>query len=810
MPGVKVTRFLGIAPKLSPELLPDTAAQVAKNCKLYSGDLIPYPQPVVAANTGRPGAIRTLYALRNPSNSNDLKWLSWLTYVDIATLASTDSDEQRFYYTGDGAPKVSNYALATSGAAPYPSGFYELGLPLPTQTPSTSFTAFTQKTSASFFRDAGGVATINTSGAHSLRTGNIVTISGFTFLSGTYNQAATTTITITSNGHGLNNGATVTLDFTSGNAADGSFVISNVTTNTFDIVAAVSATTSGNVNVDLRGFNATNVEVTVLSPTSFTYFSPGFQIGTSGTPVAFTAAKIDLAGLTQSRTYVYTWYTPWEEESIASDPSLEIFLKEGNTVTVTNLPQNPPTGDNFVRGIRLYRTLPSTSGTEFFLLSTLWFPNDVITVQRTNNVSRIKLLHPHNFGVGDRFKIKGCSVASFDITDGVVIDLIDDYTITYAQTAADVSSTASSGSLHYDVSEDPPLSAARYWGDVDYTFTDDFDSRTLTTILGSDEYEAPPDNLEGIAAIQNNILCGFVGNKIYFSEPGLAHAWPSKYAVTVESQVIAIVAMGGDALVLTRSFPYVLRGTDPAAGMTPSRVDAPYPCLSRRGVVTMNYGIVYPTHDGLVVVSPQGTQLVTKMLFNNDTWSTALDPTTMVAEYYGENYFASHSTGSIIFEQDQRAGGFFVTADYTFSASWYDYLAGKLYYVSGLNGDIFLWDDLAQPAVTQTWKSKVLKVQDPANLGAARVIADYAVQSIRWGQAATRWGDLSIRWGAVNPVTFRMWVDKELIFTTLVSDDKVFRLPAGYRSDTFEVEVEGNIRIRSVHLAETPLGLKAV
>lgn len=117
MAGVKIIGFLGTAPKISPELLPNTAGQIANNCKLYSGDLIPYPQPVVVANAGRTGAIKTLFALRDP-DTDEKKWLSWLTDVDIAVASKTDRDEQRFYYSGDGKPKVSNYELATSGAAP--------------------------------------------------------------------------------------------------------------------------------------------------------------------------------------------------------------------------------------------------------------------------------------------------------------------------------------------------------------------------------------------------------------------------------------------------------------------------------------------------------------------------------------------------------------------------------------------------------------------------------------------------------------------------------------------------------------------
>ena len=66
--------------------------------------------------------------------------------------------------------------------------------------------------------------------------------------SGTYNQPGTTTITVTSAAHGLNNGDGVYLNFTSGTAADGSFVVSNVTTNTFDVISATALTTSGNVS----------------------------------------------------------------------------------------------------------------------------------------------------------------------------------------------------------------------------------------------------------------------------------------------------------------------------------------------------------------------------------------------------------------------------------------------------------------------------------------------------------------------------------------------------------------------------------
>jgi hypothetical protein len=132
----------------------------------------------VVDNTGRTGTIKTLYALRNPADPNDLKWLSWNTEVSIAVASANLQDEQRFYYTGDGAPKISNYDLATTGAVPYPVGHYDLGLPIPpnTQVLTTVAATFVTKTTASFARDAGNTATIITGAAHGLRTGNSITV----------------------------------------------------------------------------------------------------------------------------------------------------------------------------------------------------------------------------------------------------------------------------------------------------------------------------------------------------------------------------------------------------------------------------------------------------------------------------------------------------------------------------------------------------------------------------------------------------------------------------------------------------------
>ena len=71
---------------------------------------------------------------------------------------------------------------------------------------------------------------------------------------GTYSQSSSTTVTITITNHGLAIGDVVTIDYTSGSATDGDFVIATTpTVDTFTVTAASSGTNSGNVTVTLSG-----------------------------------------------------------------------------------------------------------------------------------------------------------------------------------------------------------------------------------------------------------------------------------------------------------------------------------------------------------------------------------------------------------------------------------------------------------------------------------------------------------------------------------------------------------------------------
>lgn len=788
--AVKIDQFKGIAPKIAPELLADGLAQTAHNCKLDSGNIVPYPEPTNIGDTGRAGVeVKAVYPLTNP-DTDEKVWMSWEDEVSVATPAFEPVvTEQRFYYTGDGVPKVSTYDLATSSGPPYPADYYELGLPLPEDKVTTVATAYGQRTITSVQRDSGGIVTFKLGSPHELKTGMFAAVKGFTNLSGSYSRTGHV-VTVTIANHGLGAGSTVFVRKTSGNTTDGAYSISNITTNTFDYTETESGADTGNLEVDMRSYNTTGTEVIVVDDATVKMFLPGFE----QSEYAITVGRLELAGVTYARTYTYTWYTPWGEESVGAEPSEDLIIKEGQVVTVSNLPTAPPTvpAKNFIRGIKLYRTLAGFRETDFYLLRTLWFPQSTARVSRTGSVVTVETLDPHNLLEDDRFKISGLTNSSADITDGIVMDVVDARTFTYASAGVAIADTAdTTGVLYHDYAENSDDDAI-YWGDVDFDFIDDFNSKKLTDNLVSDEWIAPPEDMQGITVIQNNILAGFVNNKLCMSEPNEPHAWPEAYQKTLDVNIVAIRALSGvGAVILTDRQPYSLTGNDPAT-MTLQKVDALYPCVSARGAVSMSYGVLYPTNEGLALYSPtRGVSLVTAPVYSNDAWNQALEPDTIVATYYDNNYFAAHSTGSFIYMYEPDTGGSFVTCDYTFTVAYNDAKAGVVYTVPRLlsTGLVQLWDSILGAPQTATWKSKKFITPDYNNLGAARVKADYTDSP---------------------DVTFTLWADGVEVYSNPVYNEEIFRLPRGYRADTFEVSVESNTRIRSIHLGETPISLKEV
>lgn len=134
---IRVTEFKGMAPRISARNLQHSAAQVAKNCDLWSSELRGLRNSLVANTPTKTGPLLSIFPLGG-------KWLGWTTDVDVVPAPLSISQSGRFYYTGDGQPKSSDTDLATVGAGTdYPLASYKLGLPPPDDAPTVAATGGT-------------------------------------------------------------------------------------------------------------------------------------------------------------------------------------------------------------------------------------------------------------------------------------------------------------------------------------------------------------------------------------------------------------------------------------------------------------------------------------------------------------------------------------------------------------------------------------------------------------------------------------------------------------------------------------------
>ena len=132
MAVIKVAGFAGENRALNPKLLPDAVGVLSRNQKPGRGDLRPWKTPTTVATV--PAGRKTIYRMGRDVTSDSNYWLSWTGVVHAVRGFDAEDTTERTYYTGDGAPKVTDNTIALA-SAPYPTASRPLGIPAPISAP---------------------------------------------------------------------------------------------------------------------------------------------------------------------------------------------------------------------------------------------------------------------------------------------------------------------------------------------------------------------------------------------------------------------------------------------------------------------------------------------------------------------------------------------------------------------------------------------------------------------------------------------------------------------------------------------------
>lgn len=307
------------------------------------------------------------------------------------------------------------------------------------------------------------------------------------------------------------------------------------------------------------------------------------------------------------------------------------------------------------------------------------------------------------------------------------------------------------------------------------SYTDDVLAENLGEAIPSTTWAPPPAGLRGLINLPNGSMAGFVGRDVYFCDPYHPHAWPQQYVQSMDYPVVGLGRMDTTLAVLTTGTPYFLQGSHPDS-MTVVKTDLEQSCSSKRSIVSTNGIVVYASPDGLVMLSPGGSKLITEQLFTRAQWQDYFAPESIHAYSHDLKYVAFYDNGTtqggFIFDP---TSGQFIMHDIYATAGYSDLLRDQLF-VASSNRTIKTW--IGGSAKNLTWRSKKFWMPKPLGYTCAQLEAE------------------------AYPVTLKVYVDGTLGHTATVADRAAFRLPVLIGRD-WEFQIEGNTEVFSLAIAQS-------
>jgi hypothetical protein len=494
--------------------------------------------------------------------------------------------------------------------------------------------------------------------------------------------------------------------------------------------------------------------------------SPSFVLGIP-TPVN-AVTIVPAAGTNLTRAYVYTFISAYGEEGPPSPPS--VATGTNGTWTISGWDTTIPNQSNYnIATVRLYRTVAGTTETEYYWVADLTFGSST----------------PYNDTQLDQ--------------------------------------------------------------NVALNFT-----------LPSLTWVPPPSDLKGLVAHPGGFLVGFSGRDLCLSEPYQPHAWPLQYVSTLQTEIVGIAIFNNCIVVMTTSHPYVGSGMTPLT-VTLQKLDSIDPCVSRRSIATTLNGVYYASPQGVILNDSTQSYLTTEQLFTREEWQDDFSPTSVLAAPYGLQYIAfdTSASGFIFSPADQHAPLTTLDRFSGVSAIQIDAYSGDVYLVQ--NDQVRLWDPPTSIPYEYTWTSKEFDLPKPVNFGAMRLkfvanpinvsisdLGDYTtfndgritkplncvglavmggvrtaavtgytqpqIKNPLGGSPLFNIASLTTQESSVVVNIYARDLDStwNLQYSESVVDERIRRLPAGFKSDIWQVEFVGNANVYSFAMAETAKELSKV
>jgi hypothetical protein len=835
---IQIKSFGGITPKTPPRYLQDNQAQVATNSVVFSGSLSSFPNVgSTAATLTKSGTPLTIYRFGQDTLSDANYWFHWTTDVDVARSQIAGDTSEWTFYTDGVQPKATYAALALSGSG-YPSVSRPLGLPAPTSALIASVAATDAigtlyasdiaeievgfKVGVSFDSSTWNEVTVVTATASAIA-------SQLTALTDIDAAASGGNITITRTGASsaspfkfryqtgtkLDTEGTFTynagLDKSDSGQADtyayvviedaeiGSVASGDVITIRTSSGVQKNYTATGTfANATAFAAALTSTGVTATAYGSCVVFTPGTQGGGASDFIEYKR----MTGATQSA----LTKVDGSEASMAAFvfiTAADVALLAGNYVSLLVNAESEarvavPAGTtvsslSLLAGYGLTVEVFGTSA-PFAVVSTQLVGTfasvriragdyatvpDYVTLESgagpETAETRVYTYTFVNKEAGFEFESAPCTATPFSVE----VNVDEKVTLTgFSTTPGGYTAThrriyrSTTGTFLY-VDE---ISLA------DTTYVDTKKADQLGEQIPSLTWLTPPDTLKGLINLPGGVMAGFKGRDVYFCDPYHPHAWPAQYQQSIDFPIVGLGRMDTTLAVLTTGSPYFIQGGHPDS-MTVVKSDLEQACASKRSIVSTNGVVLYASPDGLVMLSSNGSKIVTEQYFTRAQWQAYFKPDSIHAYQHDLKYIGFYDNGTTqgSFVYDLTSGALITTSIYA-TAGYNDLQIDKLF-VAFADGTVKPWFEGS--ALSFTWRSKKFTFPKPTSMACAQLDAE------------------------TYPVTAKFYVGGSLIHTETVASRTPFRLPDASGRD-WEVQLEGTSEVFGFAMAQSMTELSGV
>ena len=769
----QVLSFRGEAPRVSPRGLPDNAAQAAINASLFTGDLRSYRQFAPTLGLANPGLVRTIYKLVD-------QWLSWEGDVDVARGTVAGDTTYRTYLTGPAVysePRFTNYALATTGAQPYPVTTRPLGVPAPESAPGAVVEVGTTPTTS--VSDEGDQLTSAWITSAPTFSGNVV--SEVTEDAAIGNPLPSYKI---QNRENVGFGAYAYRDFGIG---------SYVATRMVGQVAMIQAS-SGYVEAAWRMMctgagDGMVVKIGRIGTTPMLLIGNSTAWGEVGSWLASAATgALDGTGA--------TWYTI-EINAVVNDSgsvTVTARLYNGSSLICEATVTSAFSVGGFcgIEGVTAdtdgYTTyydnfLVEGSGSSSAVLSTATsyvytFVND-LDQESAPSPASTTVLRPDGL--------------SITVTTPVAIPsgVSADYGINTKRIYR--AATGNLGTVFRFVAE-IPLATADY--------IDELTDSELGETLLSELWALPPTDLQNILALPNGIMAGFSKNQLCLSAQNYPHAWPIEYRLNTDTDIVGLGNIDTTVVIGTESFVYIASGNDPAA-YSMSKFEVPYACVSKRSFAYLTgIGVVFAGPDGLMAVTGPGqVRNLTDPVFTREQWQ-ALNPSSIRGVSHNDVYWMFWESGSLRgcygLDMKQNGAGVIQMAFHA-AAAHVDPIEDKMYLVLDEDNepDDALLPEPASPPVHIDGRTIFEFEGDPVTR------MNYRWRSKLWLLEHPAWFSIfQVKAEDYDNILLRVYGDGVQVEELVIEEETEFTVTQTDLYKTLEVEVLGSSPIRVIQGAE--------